>query len=72
MNPLSRNPGSAPGLICGLQCSVSLPHGALGWSVTVGFPGHIHLFFNCISYVTFILIGFSRKNIYVIFLAQMF
>ena len=50
---------------------MSLPHGALGWSVTVGFPGCIHLFFNCKTYVIFIVTGFNSKNIYVIFLAQM-
>ena len=29
----------------GCLCFVSLPHGALGWSVTVAFPGYTHLFF---------------------------
>ena len=26
-----------------LPCSVSLPQGAVGWSVIVAFPGHTHL-----------------------------
>ena len=28
-----------------VKCSVSLPHGAIGWSVIVEFPDHTHLLF---------------------------
>ena len=31
--------------VCGCQCYVSLPHGAVGWSVVGAFPGHTHLLF---------------------------
>ena len=30
-------------LACGCQCSVSIPCGAVGWSVT--FPGHTHFLY---------------------------
>ena len=33
-------------MCCGYLCSVSFPHGALGWSVIVSFLGLTRLFFS--------------------------
>ena len=35
---------------------VSLPLGAMGWSVVVAFPGHIHLFFTIFIIIKFDLV----------------
>ena len=37
-------------LSCGCLCSVSLPCDAVGWSVTVAFPGDTHLFLGWSAY----------------------